>query len=133
MHFTREKYRETRLQQYKNYENLDVAHKELEKVRADEELVLLGPYLPTALQSDSSKIPGQQVSSQERNGGVLDCMHEKAKLGLYGQDCGMALQKRLHQKSVDLLCDLWSHAFLSSLNAGKLLRQLCGGVRLYKE
>ncbi|GAQ83831.1 hypothetical protein KFL_001640060 [Klebsormidium nitens] len=32
MHFTRERYRETRLQQYKNYENLDVAHEELEKV-----------------------------------------------------------------------------------------------------
>lgn len=108
MHFTREKYRETRLQQYKNYENLDVAHEELEKVCANEELVMSGPYLPTALQLDSFKIPGQQASLQERNGGELDCMHEKARLGLYGQDFYMALQKRLHRKPVDVQCDLWS-------------------------
>ena len=33
LNFTREKYRETRLENYKNYENLTVSHEELEKVR----------------------------------------------------------------------------------------------------
>lgn len=34
LQFTREKYRETRLQQYKNYENLLQPHDDLEKVMA---------------------------------------------------------------------------------------------------
>ena len=33
LNFTREKYRESRLQHYKIYENLSVPHEELEKVR----------------------------------------------------------------------------------------------------
>jgi hypothetical protein len=98
MHFTREKYRETRLQQYKNYENLDVAHEELQKVCANEELVTLRPYLPTALQSDSFKIPGQQVSLLARNGGEVDCMHEKLSEVYVVRTFAWHFQRRLHRK-----------------------------------
>lgn len=44
LHFTREKYRETRLQQYKNYVNVQQPHDELEKV-TDDAVLCMRPVL----------------------------------------------------------------------------------------